>query len=364
MSLQRYDMTQNELDELAPEMSSQDRDELTAHRFADNKGFRRHRFYFKSPEEGGQPEVTIVAAENNKPIYDHQPHEVYVEMDMLHVRGHLREWKETARWIKYEEDLEEGADRWGRPHVASLSFHSLINLRRLIEAGKYILHHKNEKIQCLIFPVHSLASKISMLILKKHFRIRMQVLHIKSFLKKGVTILDLEERDLPGVAYRVVAAMALHELISDEDKPLVMKSLLSKHKHVNDDERPWRFHLRRNTHSGSLTSLHAMLEDARNRNGRHNAPVSNVEAAFEGLTRRSSAASRLGGSDGGHNDFQYSPIHHKNGTGSPTRSFSVRGVATSATDSNLNQQHKGQHVAVSFNIDHFDTQKNVFEIVA
>ena len=44
-----------------------------------------------------------------------------------------REWKETARWIKYEEDLEEGADRWGRPHIASLSFHSLIKLRQLIE---------------------------------------------------------------------------------------------------------------------------------------------------------------------------------------------------------------------------------------
>jgi hypothetical protein len=52
-----------------------------------------------------------------------------------------REWKETARWIKYEEDLEEGADRWGRPHIASLSFHSLIKLRKLIERdGKSIIH--------------------------------------------------------------------------------------------------------------------------------------------------------------------------------------------------------------------------------
>lgn len=39
-------------------------------------------------------------------------------------------WEETARWIKYEEDVE-GLDRhWGRPHVAFLSFHSLMQFRQ------------------------------------------------------------------------------------------------------------------------------------------------------------------------------------------------------------------------------------------
>lgn len=177
-----------------------------------------------------------------------------------------------------------------------------------------------------------------------------------------MTILDMEERDLPGVAYRVVAAMAVNELISDEDKPLVMKNLLSKHRHVNDDERPWRFHLsRRDTRSGSLTSLHAMLED-KNRNQR--GPMSNVEAAFEGLTRRSSAASRLGGPDAGaqNPEFQFMSPPSKNGREhqghhhhvSSPRSVSFRGhfpFSSSATDTNLNQQQhqqqqKGQHVAV------------------
>lgn len=65
-----------------------------------------------------------------------------------------REWKETARWIKYEEDVEEGVDRWGKPHVASLSFHSLLNLRRCLE--------------------------------------------------EGLVILDMEEKDLPAIAYRYV----------------------------------------------------------------------------------------------------------------------------------------------------------------
>lgn len=61
---------------------------------------------------------------------------MFVELDELFAgEGHEMQWKEKARWIKYEEDLEEGADRWGKPHVASLSFHSLVELRTLMEHG-------------------------------------------------------------------------------------------------------------------------------------------------------------------------------------------------------------------------------------
>ena len=47
------------------------------------------------------------------------------------------EWKETARWIKFEEDVEE-SNRWGKPHVASLTFHSLLELRKGLEKGEQL----------------------------------------------------------------------------------------------------------------------------------------------------------------------------------------------------------------------------------
>ena len=47
-------------------------------------------------------------------------------------------WKEKARWIKFEENVQEAAERWGKPHVAYLSFHSLLELRRCLEHGKLI----------------------------------------------------------------------------------------------------------------------------------------------------------------------------------------------------------------------------------
>lgn len=44
------------------------------------------------------------------------------------------EWQETARWIKFEENVED-SNRWGKPHVASLTFHSLLELRKGLEKG-------------------------------------------------------------------------------------------------------------------------------------------------------------------------------------------------------------------------------------
>ncbi|CAD5226586.1 unnamed protein product [Bursaphelenchus xylophilus] len=48
-------------------------------------------------------------------------------------------WEETARWIKYEEDVEGVDHRWGQPHVAFLSFHALLQLRKCIAKGTLIL---------------------------------------------------------------------------------------------------------------------------------------------------------------------------------------------------------------------------------
>lgn len=44
----------------------------------------------------------------------------------------LPEWRETGRWVKYEESIEWGGDKWSKPHVASLSLHSLFELRSIL----------------------------------------------------------------------------------------------------------------------------------------------------------------------------------------------------------------------------------------
>lgn len=59
----------------------------------------------------------------------HESHPLFSEMEELVKDGDEIEWKETARWVKFEEDVEEGGNRWSKPHVATLSLHSLFELR-------------------------------------------------------------------------------------------------------------------------------------------------------------------------------------------------------------------------------------------
>ncbi|XP_025420919.1 anion exchange protein 3 isoform X2 [Sipha flava] len=185
-------------------------DDLTSHRYDCNK--EKRRFSGKNKTlllpYSGDIDGTLIGLPIKviKKYVDHSPHAVFVQLDELKGTGVEREWKETARWIKYEEDVQEGTDRWGRPHVASLSFHSLLNVRRSLESG--------------------------------------------------VILLDLEEKDLPGVIYRVVEQMAIEELINQDDKAAVMRLLLLRHKHVHQDSDKFSRFIRRNTSSyTSLTNL-------------------------------------------------------------------------------------------------------------
>lgn len=204
--------------------------DLQAHRSEDPRAFRRHLIQPRgstvhvSRKDGGDKMQNLLSDTAYKKMYDHSPHSVFVQLDELLVtKEGDSEWKETARWIKYEEDVEEGSARWGKPHVASLSFHSLLNLRRCLETG--------------------------------------------------VVLLDLDEKDLPGVAYRVVESMVTDGLIEEDDKPVVMRSLLLRHRHVHDD----RFRFSISARKQSYTSLQNLAEGKRRRSS-HALPADRAEA--------------------------------------------------------------------------------------
>ncbi len=44
-----------------------------------------------------------------------------------------------SRWLKFEEDVEDGGERWSKPYVATLSLHSLFELRSCIINGTVML---------------------------------------------------------------------------------------------------------------------------------------------------------------------------------------------------------------------------------
>lgn len=45
----------------------------------------------------------------------------------------------SSRWLKFEEDVEEGGNKWSKPHVATLSLHSLFELRSNLMRGTVML---------------------------------------------------------------------------------------------------------------------------------------------------------------------------------------------------------------------------------
>ncbi|XP_039972736.1 sodium bicarbonate cotransporter 3 isoform X2 [Xiphias gladius] len=79
---------------------------------------------------------------------EHIPHDLFTELDELAFRdGDIQEWKETARWLKFEEDVEDGGERWSKPYVATLSLHSLFELRSCILNGTVLLDMRANTIE-------------------------------------------------------------------------------------------------------------------------------------------------------------------------------------------------------------------------
>ncbi|XP_072309037.1 electroneutral sodium bicarbonate exchanger 1 [Eucyclogobius newberryi] len=79
---------------------------------------------------------------------EHVAHDLFTELDEICVcDGKDAEWKETARWLKFEEDVEDGGERWSKPYVATLSLHSLFELRSCIINGSVLLDMRADSIE-------------------------------------------------------------------------------------------------------------------------------------------------------------------------------------------------------------------------
>ncbi|XP_042628986.1 sodium bicarbonate cotransporter 3-like isoform X5 [Cyprinus carpio] len=111
---------------------------------------------------------------------EHIPHDLFTELDELSFRdGQAYEWKETARWLKFEEDVEDGGERWSKPYVATLSLHSLFELRSYIINGTVMLDMRANTIEDITDMVldnmvaseqldESLREKVRDAVLKRH----------------------------------------------------------------------------------------------------------------------------------------------------------------------------------------------------
>uniref|UniRef100_A0A3B4ACZ4 Anion exchange protein n=1 Tax=Periophthalmus magnuspinnatus TaxID=409849 RepID=A0A3B4ACZ4_9GOBI len=123
-----------------------------------HRGHKHHRKKKEKDEEGkgdgrdspidtpSQRVQFILGTEDDD--LEHVPHDLFTELDELSFReGNATEWRETARWLKFEEDVEDGGERWSKPYVATLSLHSLFELRSCILNGTVMLDMRASSIE-------------------------------------------------------------------------------------------------------------------------------------------------------------------------------------------------------------------------
>ncbi|XP_075885850.1 electrogenic sodium bicarbonate cotransporter 4 [Nelusetta ayraudi] len=104
---------------------------------------------------------------------------LFTEMDTLQHEGDELEWKESARWVKFEEKVEEGGERWSKPHVSTLTLHSLFELRTCLQTGSILLDLEGYSLPQIVDDIverqiadglipPDLKEKISFVLLRKH----------------------------------------------------------------------------------------------------------------------------------------------------------------------------------------------------
>ncbi|XP_010017474.1 PREDICTED: electrogenic sodium bicarbonate cotransporter 1-like, partial [Nestor notabilis] len=64
---------------------------------------------------------------------------LFIQLNQLLSTPAGLEWREMARWIKFEEKVEDGGERWSAPHVPALPLHSLFQLRTCLQKGTLLL---------------------------------------------------------------------------------------------------------------------------------------------------------------------------------------------------------------------------------
>uniref|UniRef100_A0A669EQZ2 Anion exchange protein n=1 Tax=Oreochromis niloticus TaxID=8128 RepID=A0A669EQZ2_ORENI len=171
-------------------LTSVDLDGIKSHRLDDVPAVRRHlvRRSSRGPIVHATRDPTV-SWTNQHLRPDRTPHEVFVELNELVIdRNQELQWRETARWIKFEEEVEEETERWGRPHIASLSFRSLLELRKTMA--------------------------------------------------QGAVLLDLKQKTLPGIAQQVVEQMVISDQIKAEDRANVLGALLLRHRCIHPNIHP------------------------------------------------------------------------------------------------------------------------------
>ncbi|XP_048098405.1 solute carrier family 4 member 4a isoform X4 [Alosa alosa] len=164
------------------------------------------------------------------------PPQLFTELDeLLSVDGQDMEWKETARWIKFEEKVEKGGERWSKPHVATLSLHSLFELRTCIEKGTILLDLEASTLPQVVEMITDsqiengqlkadLKDKVTYTLLRKH-RHQTKKSNLRSLAEIGKTVSSASS---PATAHRNISSSSMNDISDKPEKDQLKNKFMKK----------------------------------------------------------------------------------------------------------------------------------------
>ncbi|XP_063165991.1 electrogenic sodium bicarbonate cotransporter 1 isoform X2 [Candoia aspera] len=164
------------------------------------------------------------------------PPQLFTELDeLLPADGQELEWKETARWIKFEEKVEQGGERWSKPHVATLSLHSLFELRTCIEKGSILLDLEASSLPQVVEMVvdnqidtgllkQDMKDKVIYTLLRKH-RHQTKKSNLRSLADIGKTVSSASS---PALTPRNLTSSSLNDISDKPDKEQLKNKFMKK----------------------------------------------------------------------------------------------------------------------------------------
>uniref|UniRef100_A0A8D0GTA6 Anion exchange protein n=1 Tax=Sphenodon punctatus TaxID=8508 RepID=A0A8D0GTA6_SPHPU len=174
----------------------------------------------------------ILGEEDDSPA----PPQLFTELDeLLAVDGQEMEWKETARWIKFEEKVEQGGERWSKPHVATLSLHSLFELRTCMEKGSIMLDLEASSLPQVVEMVvdnqietgllkQDMKDKVTYTLLRKH-RHQTKKSNLRSLADIGKTVSSASS---PAMTHRNLTSSSLNDISDKPDKEQLKNKFMKK----------------------------------------------------------------------------------------------------------------------------------------
>ncbi|XP_053337373.1 solute carrier family 4 member 4a isoform X2 [Clarias gariepinus] len=173
------------------------------------------------------------------------PPQLFTELDeLLSEDGQEMEWKETARWIKFEEKVEKGGERWSKPHVATLSLHSLFELRTCIEKGTIMLDLEASTLPQVVETITDsqidagllkpeLKDKVTYTLLRKH-RHQTKKSNLRSLADIGKTVSSASrmfsstDNGSPATAHRNLTSSSMNDISDKPEKDQLKNKFMKK----------------------------------------------------------------------------------------------------------------------------------------